>query len=299
MLTPFGITLRKLRLDQGLRLLDLANRLELSSAQVSAIETGKRAIQPEYVQQVVAAMQLNPAQAEELERAADKTRTEVRIDHLPLNQRELVAAFARKVDELPADLANQIKKLILKTVDSEIPFRRKRRGALVSAQSTASLRSFAEQVRNAFVTPDQIQFPIMDVLEFRLNSLFPGFALLPMSREEMGADEGRVIPGVDAIFLREDVYDGAWEGNGRDRFTACHELAHYLIHRAVGFARTRDDHEPMYRDAEWQADTFAGALMMSARHTSAFGSLVEAASRCGMTPHAARVMLDKYGARVV
>jgi Zn-dependent peptidase ImmA (M78 family)/transcriptional regulator with XRE-family HTH domain len=294
-LTPFGIAIRKLRLDKGMRLLDLARQLGLSSAQVSAVEIGSRAIQPGYVEQVIAAMNLTAEQAEELQRAADQTRGEVKVDHLPMNQRELVAAFARKVDALPPDFMEQLRKQILKAVEGETPFRRKRRGALVAAQSTANLRSFAEQVRGVFVTPDRIDFPIMDILEFHLGAIFPGFAVVPCSHSEMGDDEGRVIPGFDAIFLREDVYEGAWDGIGRFRFTACHELAHYLLHRNVGFARTRDDHEPMYRDAEWQADTFAGALMMSAQHVPAFVSVDDAAAKCGMTPHAARVMLSKYG----
>jgi hypothetical protein len=203
------------------------------------------------------------------------------------------------VDELPADFMEQLRKQILKALEEEVPFRRQRKGALVAAQSTASLRSFAEQVRGVFVNPGRTDFPIMDVLEFRLEAIFPGFAVLPCDHSEMGADEGRVIPGINAIFLREDVYDGAWEGNGRDRFTACHELAHYLLHRTAGFARTRDDHEPMYKDAEWQADTFAGALMMSVQHAPSFSSVGDAAAKCGMTPHAARVMLSKYGRSIM
>jgi len=299
MLTPFGVTLRKLRLDKGMRLMDLAGRLGLSSAQVSAVEIGTRAIQPGYVEQVVAAMGLSAEQAEELHRAADRTRAEVRVDHLPMNQRELVAAFARKVDELPADFMEQLRKKVLKSVGDDQPFRRKRRGALVAPHSIATLRAFAEQVRGAFVPPDCVEFPIMDVLEFRLGTLLPGFALVPLSHQEMDGDEGRVVPGRDAIFLREDVYEGAWRGDGRDRFTACHELLHFLAHRNAGFARTREEGEPMYRDAEWQADTFAGALLMSVRHVPTFTSAGDAAAKCGMTPHAARVMLAKYGVRVM
>ena len=59
-------------------------------------------------------------------------------------------------------------------------------------------------------------------------------------------------------------------------------------------ARTRDIQQPIYRDAEWQADVFAGGLLMSARHANSFVNAEDAAAKCGITPAAARVMLSKY-----
>ena len=81
---------------------------------------------------------------------------------------------------------------------------------------------------------------------------------------------------------------------GRHRFTACHELGHYLLHRKVAMARVRDDNHPVYRDAEWQADTFAGGLLLSSRHLARLGCQENAAMQCGMTPTAASVMWAKY-----
>ena len=51
MITPFGIATRKFRLDKGLRLLDLAQRLKLSSSFVSAVETGKKPSLPAMLNQ--------------------------------------------------------------------------------------------------------------------------------------------------------------------------------------------------------------------------------------------------------
>lgn len=293
MLTQFGIALRKIRLDRGLRLLDLAERLGQSSAFVSAVETGRKPIPTGYVADVVAALELGAADVDELQRAADRTRAEVRVDRLSGQQRELVAAFARKVDELPADFLEQLKKQVYKSVSGDIPFRR-RRGLLVAPTSTADLRRASEQVRSAFVPPGQIDFPVMDVVEFRLESFFPGFYLDICDRDVMGQEEGRVEAGENCIMLRRDVYEGAWAGGGRDRFTVCHELGHFLMHREVSMPRAREDHHPIYRDAEWQADEFAGGLLMSARHALSFASIDDAARQCGMSPEAARVMLSKH-----
>jgi hypothetical protein len=64
----------------------------------------------------------------------------------------------------------------------------------------------------------------------------------------MGDDEGRVVAGSLAIALREDVYEGAWMGDRRARFTASHELAHFLLHREVTLMRARDDDDKIFRD---------------------------------------------------
>lgn len=294
MITPFGIATRKLRLDKGLRLLDLAEKLNVSSSFISAVETGKKPIPARYVDSVVKAMGVTRAEAIELQRAADRSKTVVDIDGLQGSQRELVAAFARKLHDLPPDFLEEIKKQVFKSVAGDVPFRRRHRGLLVAAASTRALWDFAEKVRSVFVDEDEVCFPIMDVLEFRLPALEEGFHLDVCTSAEMGAEEGLVVAGSKCIMLREDVYEGAWNEVGRDRFTACHEFGHYLLHRQVAMARVRDDSHPVYRDAEWQADTFAGGLLMSARHLARLGCAEDAATQCGMTPMAAGVMWSKY-----
>ena len=48
-------------------------------------------------------------------------------------------------------------------------------------------------VRSAFAEDDLIESPIMDVLEFRLGTVFEGFYIDIREKESMGDDEGRVI----------------------------------------------------------------------------------------------------------
>jgi transcriptional regulator with XRE-family HTH domain len=294
MITPFGIAARKLRLDKGLRLLDLAAQLGLSSSFISAVETGKKPIPAGYVASVIRALGLTASEALDLQKAADRSKTVVDVDGLQGTQRELVAAFARKLDDLPPEFLEQIKKHVFKSAEGDIPFKRKRKGLLVTPASTRTLWDFAEQVRSAFVGDDEIRFPIMDVLEFRLPTFEEGFYLDICSYEEMGLEEGLVVAGSNCIKLRQDVYEGAWNHVGRHRFTACHEFGHFLLHRQVAMARTRDDSHPVYRDAEWQADTFAGGLLMSSKHVTRLGCHQNAAVQCGMTPMAASVMWAKY-----
>jgi transcriptional regulator with XRE-family HTH domain len=294
MLTPFGIAIRKRRLDKGLRLLDLATLLDCSSAFVSAVETGRKPIPDGYIVAVSRAMKLSAEEIKELRRAADRTRKEVRLDKLPEEDRELVAAFARRLDKVPADMMARLKKIVLKSSSGDAPFQRKRRGVIVPALSTQAIRSFADTVRSVFVEADQIDVPIMDILEFRMEQVFEGFYIDVQDREAMGEDEGRMVAGTNGIVLREDVYDDAWKGDGRARFTACHELGHFLMHRTVTMARARDDADKIFCDSEWQADTFAGTLLMSPRHLPRFTDAQDAAKACKMTPAAAQVMWVKY-----
>lgn len=294
MLTPFGIASRKLRLDRGLRLLDQARLTSRTSAFISAVETGKKNIPRGYVDQLAAALELDLAEKKNLQRAADQSSVKLELDEFSENQRELVAAFARKIDELPADFLEEVKKKVFKSSQNEVPFKRRRAGMLVAPASADFIWDFANQIRATVVPEDEIFFPIMDILEFRVGKFIEGFYLDVCSYEEMGCDEGRVMVGGNCIKLREDVYEGAWENVGRDRFTACHELGHFLLHRNVSLARMRTDSQPIYQDAEWQADTFAGGLLMSMKHLQKFSDANDAASKCGITPAAARVMWSKY-----
>lgn len=74
----------------------------------------------------------------------------VSIEKLPENQREIVAAFARRLDKVPPEMMAELKKIVLKSLDNERPFHRTRRGIVVPPVSTQNLRKFAEQVRSVF-----------------------------------------------------------------------------------------------------------------------------------------------------
>lgn len=174
-------------------------------------------------------------------------------------------------------------------------FERRRPGMVVRPRSNAVLRQLAEGVRSRFITDDRVDFPIIEVLELELSKLLEDFVFDVREIDEMGDLEGLVRAGESMLSLRKDVYHGACNGFGRDRFTACHEFAHYLLHRDVGMARVRDSSIKVYCDSEWQADRFAGALMMSSRHLHLFKDAEHAAELCGMSLRAARYQFKLYG----
>lgn len=293
-LTPFGVELRKLRIDKELRLFDLAEKMEISSAMLSAVETGRKAIPDGFTSRIARALTLDAAEIRRLRLAADRTRNEVRVDHLRGDQREVVAAFARQLNDLPIDFFENVRNKLLKSVEGEVAFKRKRVGMLVPGKSRAEIEALAARVRAIFCRADILYVPIIEILELMMPKVVPSFIFDVWERDEMGADEGRLFPGKQLLVLRKDVYDAACKGDGRSRFTACHEFGHYVLHHDLPFSMARADSHPVYRDAEWQADTFAGHLMMPRDHARGFSNIAEAASVCGMSAAAASVMLSKH-----
>lgn len=82
------------------------------------------------------------------------------------------------------------------------------------------------------------------------------------SKYIMGNNLGITRPD-GTILLREDVYEGACNNEGFHRFTVAHELGHVILHKdQIGFARAFEHNDKVYCNSEWQANEFAGALLV-------------------------------------
>lgn len=59
----------------------------------------------------------------------------------------------------------------------------------------------------------------------------------------MGECHGITYPDRNEIQIRQDVYDRAIAGSGRDRLTLAHELGHLLFHEKqnISYARVGDN----------------------------------------------------------
>ena len=67
------------------------------------------------------------------------------------------------------------------------------------------------------------------------------------------------------IRIKESVYEGAADGNGRDRMTIAHEIGHFFTLCFCGFKFQRNfkkEKIPAYKSPEWQAKCFAGELLV-------------------------------------
>lgn len=115
MLSPFGKFVRRLRIDRGVKLKDMADSIGVSSAFLSAVETGNRPIPDTVVSGVRDYFCLIGEQLQELQSVVELSRTDFKIS-LPRDaddvSRNLIAAFARRFDELDVDKKEQILALL-------------------------------------------------------------------------------------------------------------------------------------------------------------------------------------------
>lgn len=107
-LTNFGKELRKVRLDEGITLFEMAERIDISTSMLSSVETGKKAAPAHLVDRLADVYSAVRNDKEKFMRLADQTKKEVRLQ---LDAREdaseLAHAFARNFNELtPADIKN-------------------------------------------------------------------------------------------------------------------------------------------------------------------------------------------------
>lgn len=145
-------------------------------------------------------------------------------------------------------------------------------------------------ILRSIVKIDELYFPIIKFLEFALPKVIPDFILEISPVDKMGETHGLTFPQKSLIILREDVYNGADEGNGRDRMTVAHEIGHLLMHKNIAFARADPDVMiKAYESSEWQAKCFSGELLIPHKHSRVLKnmSVIEIASVCGVSMEAA------------
>ncbi len=99
-------------------------------------------------------------------------------------------------------------------------------------------------------------------------------------------------PYENKMTIRNSVYEGACNNNGRDRFTLAHETGHYFLHYD-GFSFARSDYEvPKYCDPEWQANAFASALLIPKSMTMSM-NVDEIHETCKVSYQAAEIAFNR------
>ena len=114
MLTKFGKKLRALRLENDQRLKDMADKLEVTAAYLSAVENGKKNIPAQWRDKIVKAYKLSEEKSLELMDAINKSKTEIRINLSKHSEqdRNLAIAFAREFDSLNSEQKKEIFKML-------------------------------------------------------------------------------------------------------------------------------------------------------------------------------------------
>ncbi|MGG2141275.1 helix-turn-helix domain-containing protein [Symbiopectobacterium sp. RP] len=114
MVTGFGKYLRKLRIDRGMVLKNMADMLGVSSAYLSAIELGKRAIPDSLIDAVASACRLSDEEVLELKKQADISQPSLKVDMSDAEDKnkELMLVFARKFKDLSPEQLDKLNKML-------------------------------------------------------------------------------------------------------------------------------------------------------------------------------------------
>lgn len=106
--TRFGKEIRKLRLERGETMTDLAHVLGKSAAFLSSVETGKKAVPRPLVDDLVRHYVLDEASAEQLYSLAHVQQGVYRLSPRSESGVSIVAALEKKIDSLNDDQAERI-----------------------------------------------------------------------------------------------------------------------------------------------------------------------------------------------
>ncbi len=161
--------------------------------------------------------------------------------------------------------------------------------------SRKDIRNIANKVRRRLQMESNPVFPILALLETLTYRGIIRLEILP--KEIMGTKLGETFPSEKLIRLREDVYNDAADGKGYARATAAHELFHFITHKENSLSLCRTIKEQKSRakceDPDWQADCFAGELLVSKELVVGM-SPEQIVAYCKVSPAMARCQYDKY-----
>lgn len=103
-LSEFGKTLRKLRIDHEIMLKTMADATGVTSAYLSAVETGRKPANAKLINKITDFLNLDEDKSWELTQAASKSTNDIIVQPSNDYQAELTLMFARKMENDSIDL---------------------------------------------------------------------------------------------------------------------------------------------------------------------------------------------------
>ena len=112
MLTRFGKQLRKIRIENDQRLKDMADKLEVTVAYLSAVENGNRKVPDSWVNIIAKEYNLNESEEIELQQAAYEDKKEIKINLDDALRPDVALSFARKFKNMTNDDLNKLQEFL-------------------------------------------------------------------------------------------------------------------------------------------------------------------------------------------
>lgn len=171
---------------------------------------------------------------------------------------------------------------------SEISFR-------APPMKRSEIRHIAQKFRDLCQMSDTPYADVVRLLEADILRLV-GFDWEVVGQEELVDEHGLTLLNERFVQIREDVYEGAIKGSGRDRMTIAHEMGHAILHSDVQLARMAPGAEKPkpFRCTEWQAKCFAGEFLVDIRQINNPITSHQIAQEFGVSHQAALVQLGTF-----
>lgn len=129
--------------------------------------------------------------------------------------------------------------------------------------SVKDIKLIAIGIRDKYGIAHDAAFPILDVLKQLFYNDFLFIQILDDDNPYLDKKTPAVYNANDNfIYLKESVLEEVENGNYRSNFTLAHEFFHYLQHQVLGFKFEEVKDRKTYEDPEWQANCFAGELLL-------------------------------------
>lgn len=119
MVTQYGKVLRKIRIDRGEVLGDMAYNLKISISYLSSIETGARKVPQNLTEIIAKTYSLNDATISELRRAEVLNLREVKMsfnDNVSTDKKEMAVIFARTFNSINDEDMKTIREILEKRI---------------------------------------------------------------------------------------------------------------------------------------------------------------------------------------
>ena len=169
-------------------------------------------------------------------------------------------------------------------------------GALVPGLGVKQIEAVATVVRRSLGLAHQKAFCMGRFYDLAAEK-FEGFSYRVVPVSELKHDMALAYPGKRSIEIREDIFDLACSGNGMARFTMAHEFGHLVLHSGIPLHRAFEPGMKTYLNSEWQADEFAGSLLMPAELLNIDDSIEVTSQTFGVSLKAAGVRINNIRRR--
>lgn len=160
--------------------------------------------------------------------------------------------------------------------------------------SCSTIERIATILRTHFNIRDDSYFPIYEVISYLENKGMLTVQIMddndPIFNEDVPA---LYNPYDNFIYLKESVLEEYENNEYRSNFTLAHELFHFIQHQVLSFEFEEVDDCAAYCNSEWQANEFAGQLLIPQKYV--YLEVDELIRRFHVTEHCAliRKLKDK------